>query len=667
MAYIYNIPVLREDIRENIDRDKWDEWGNNIDNRVSSIMNEFDRIDNDRNRKIQEERNRIRNKKAEITLKSKDIKNERIQTRQQYNKLNEQITDNATKHSTIDTLYNVSNIHNQNIISSGGSLLNIAKDVDPDTNATLENTCNNNGVLKDDGQCLCNSGFDPKTFCKKCLPEWGGESCNIPCDCNGNGECIQYGDNTRCICKNNRRGTNCERCLHGWAGKDCDIECSCNSDNGECDGIDGIGVCKRCFKGYYGINCDQKCDQKCYNCNDGINGDGKCNDDDNCDPGFYGELCENKCFCKDNEICNDGIYGDGTCKCPEGFDDETCTECKPGYFGLMCQKCNDGCKTCNDGLNNDGKCTDCKDGFHGPNCVNRVINTDTIADIVDNINNKLKSKKEFLNNDQTVDNLLNLLKENNVYTDNLVIENLKIKITRKGIQIIDKLKNLKNLSESVYKNINMNIRLLLQTIYAIDMGVNTQYIFIKLQEHDDKSITYEINIDKCVANKKGDNCDKCSNGYEGSNCESCKVGWGDGTDIDYGDFKVKNCVSCSEGIVGDNCHTCPDPNFSIESNCNDCKQGFTGANCDQCEAGYFGPTCNPCACTNDSKCNDGISGDGSCKCNAGYSGINCQYSDEINCSDNGSVKMNGTCECNKGWDGKNCGINTSTEGWVLSK
>ena len=105
MAYIYNIPVLREDIRENIDKGKWDEWGNNIDNRVSSIMNEFDRIDNDRNRKIQEERNRIRNKKSEITLKSKDIKNERIQTRQQYNKLNEQITDNATKHSTIDTLY----------------------------------------------------------------------------------------------------------------------------------------------------------------------------------------------------------------------------------------------------------------------------------------------------------------------------------------------------------------------------------------------------------------------------------------------------------------------------------------------------------------------------------------------------------------------------------
>ena len=48
-----------------------------------------------------------------------------------------------------------------------------------------------------------------------------------------------------------------------------------------------------------------------------------------------------------------------------------------------------------------------------------------------------------------------------------------------------------------------------------------------------------------------------------------------------------------------------------------------------------------------------------CSCKSGYAGNKCQYSDSVNCNDNGNVQDNRSCKCNHGYAGVTCEFSDS--------
>jgi hypothetical protein len=93
-----------------------------------------------------------------------------------------------------------------------------------------------NGVCKEDGICVCNTGWlkDNNGDCKVEV------SCKNRKDCNNKGDC----KNSLCVCDYGYRGINCQETL------DCKTKTECNN----------VGVCKNggciCQIGYTGKNCE---------------------------------------------------------------------------------------------------------------------------------------------------------------------------------------------------------------------------------------------------------------------------------------------------------------------------------------------------------------------------------------------------------------------------
>ncbi|XP_036371793.1 N-acetylglucosamine-1-phosphodiester alpha-N-acetylglucosaminidase [Megalops cyprinoides] len=124
-----------------------------------------------------------------------------------------------------------------------------------------------------------------------------------PEDCSGHGECVEG----ECVCH------------AGWRGPTCsNLTCQAPScgDHGLCSQYGCI-----CDAGWKGSNCSEECE-----------------------PGFYGDGCNQTCACLNGGVC-DSVHGG--CTCPAGFHGVSCEQaCPVGFYGLSCEqecRCQDMC------------------------------------------------------------------------------------------------------------------------------------------------------------------------------------------------------------------------------------------------------------------------------------------------------------------------------------
>ena len=186
-------------------------------------------------------------------------------------------------------------------------------------------------------------------------------------------ECISGNTCTRCVrgrygtqCENTCRDTclecvsasDCTECIHGRYGQYCQLYCPlgcidilCDKDSGKCS--------RGCRPGYYisGEDCS-RCPDHCTRCSDSE----YCTI---CDSGYYGTDCQSACpltcqnqVCdKERGICTEGckegyFFNDTVCiscpqKCTGCTNQNSCTECKTGYWGDLCQQeCPTSCLRC---------------------------------------------------------------------------------------------------------------------------------------------------------------------------------------------------------------------------------------------------------------------------------------------------------------------------------
>ena len=192
-------------------------------------------------------------------------------------------------------------------------------------------------------------------------------------------------------CENNTCNRNNGRCKCnvGYAGHPC-IECPINCDN--TTGCNDAFYCYACEPGFFGDFCNQTCSHCTNNtCNQN---NGTCT----CEVGFAGHPCtrcpincDNATGCNDMfycYTCNPGFYDDFCNQtCSEHCLNNTCNRegrcsCSVGYGGHPCEPCP---KNCSDtGCNERLICYECDPGFYGnycnltcsTNCINGTCNRD---------------------------------------------------------------------------------------------------------------------------------------------------------------------------------------------------------------------------------------------------------------------------------------------------
>ena len=235
-------------------------------------------------------------------------------------------------------------------------------------------------------------------------------SCNVNnCDleyCNGDG-CIKckdgyYLSGTSCYrCRSNcvtcTGYYTCTECVKGKYGTTCESSCS-----SRCPACISSSLCTECIPGRHAATCNSYCPESCIDilcekdtakcslgCRHGYYNSGddcnecpehctRCTDStlcSDCDTGFYGSYCQTPCplNCKSQACdkvhgyctqgCIDRYYQDGNncheCpyKCMTCTDENTCSECKTGYWGPQCQyDCPITCNKCTQ----EGQCSQSK-------------------------------------------------------------------------------------------------------------------------------------------------------------------------------------------------------------------------------------------------------------------------------------------------------------------
>ena len=201
-------------------------------------------------------------------------------------------------------------------------------------------TWNDNGAGFEAGATVCSASV--QTLLEMPCPWGGGGRASLHSPCSGNGVCA----NGTCTC------------LVGWQGDDCS-KLACPSD------CSGHGICQEdatclCDQGWDGAGCATPI------CPNGCSGQGACTHNGTCICyiGFEGEDCSILADCSKR----------GTREC--GF-----CKCDPGYYGDLCEQ--DRCEDSRIYANMDkfqpisvcsghGKCSDygclCDAGFSGHNC-----------------------------------------------------------------------------------------------------------------------------------------------------------------------------------------------------------------------------------------------------------------------------------------------------------
>lgn len=157
-----------------------------------------------------------------------------------------------------------------------------------------------------DYKCKCNPGFAGDK-CESCAatayPKSGPQMCEyiIPdALCHSGSVNPNYsGTGTMCTCPGHfDNSKDCAVCEEGWYGPNCDIECgtTCTNSGGVCSNAGPGCVCP---KGR------QSVDGECVTCSGGDCKNGECwNGICQCDPGYYGDLCDITAPEVNGKVCN---------------------------------------------------------------------------------------------------------------------------------------------------------------------------------------------------------------------------------------------------------------------------------------------------------------------------------------------------------------------------
>ena len=269
---------------------------------------------------------------------------------------------------------------------------------------TREDFCNGHGYAAQAGP-VCN--------CSSCDSGYYGVHCENKVDegekvCNGNGSWAEkwyngstyYFDGGGCMCKTGYYGRRCETtnpdevcsghgvigqyaygycsCLDGWSGENCEIEqptkeCGILIENGsQYSGypvyINDEVFCQ-CQTGYYGEKCEQKCTNSCTN-GSPVYKDGKCQCvcTSNTSEKYYADTCVTCPSCKH------GTFNSGTALYNVATQSCEC-ECFSGYYGTNCENQCSSSATCNghgytryNAETQSCECRSCYSGYYGKNC-----------------------------------------------------------------------------------------------------------------------------------------------------------------------------------------------------------------------------------------------------------------------------------------------------------
>ena len=205
------------------------------------------------------------------------------------------------------------------------------------------------GYCSEDSCIKCEDGYYlENSFCYPCPNHC--TKCATPSECKQcalglyGPLCESFCPSTCYSCKNS---TECTECIPGRYGSYCQSYCPfgcldllCSKDRGKC--MEG------CRHGYFkrGDECNH-CQDHCVRCTN----ESYCTA---CSSGYYGSYCQYSCPASCfNQLCDKDL----------GY----CTDgCIIGYYvnGNMCSACPDQCTSCLDGTT----CTECKSGYWGPVC-----------------------------------------------------------------------------------------------------------------------------------------------------------------------------------------------------------------------------------------------------------------------------------------------------------
>ncbi|XP_077868249.1 uncharacterized protein LOC102809276 [Saccoglossus kowalevskii] len=174
-------------------------------------------------------------------------------------------------------------------------------------------TCYNGGICNAyTGECICPPGFT-------------GSNCNTGCQNRGTwGQncgrvCTSYDEDacrTRMFCVSDPYGCSC---LASYTGLDCNTDCPVGNYGAGC--TQTCHCTNGCSKSDADLLVSGECTISGDTCDDGWGGE-NCRVPSACPPGFYGEICNYNCHCKNNAACdkNTGV-------CPNG-------DCAPGWINL---------------------------------------------------------------------------------------------------------------------------------------------------------------------------------------------------------------------------------------------------------------------------------------------------------------------------------------------
>nr|XP_023417041.1 multiple epidermal growth factor-like domains protein 9 [Cavia porcellus] len=208
------------------------------------------------------------------------------------------------------------------------------------------------------GQCECQQGYQG-LHCESCeegfhLNHTSGLC--LPCNCSPQGALSKLCNSSgNCQCRVGVTGSTCNQCQDGYYGfsKNGCLPCQCNNRSASCDVL--TGVCLNCQENSKGDHCEE------------------------CEEGFYQSPYASKeclrCPCS-------AVTSTGNCIIELDELEPRCVQCKDGYTGQNCNKCENGY------YNSDSICIPCQcHGHVDPNktpkickpesgeCINCLHNT----------------------------------------------------------------------------------------------------------------------------------------------------------------------------------------------------------------------------------------------------------------------------------------------------